>query len=82
MSLTKETKIDQITVTENKTVLYRQVIKILEDGKVISTSYHRSSLVPGSDISNIPLDVANVCNAVWNAQVVTDFQNSLISQTQ
>ena len=81
MSLTKETKIDQITVTENGIILYRQVTHILEDDKVISTSYHRNSLVPGSDLTNVPSDVANVCNVVWTETVITNFENSIINRS-
>ena len=32
MTLTKETVVDQITVTENGTVLYREATRIMEDG--------------------------------------------------
>ena len=74
MSLTKETKVDEITITEKKIVLYRQVTKILEDGKVISTSYHRNSLVPGSSLEDVPSDVANVCNVVWTQDIIDSFR--------
>jgi hypothetical protein len=36
MSLTKTTNIDQITVTENGIVLYREATRIIEDGNCIS----------------------------------------------
>lgn len=78
MSLTKETKVDQITISENGTIFYRELTKILEDDKVISTSYHRKSIVPGTILdSNVPSDVANVCNVVWNESVVANFINSI-----
>ena len=33
MSLTKTTNVDQITVTENGTVLYREATRIMEIGR-------------------------------------------------
>ena len=47
MALTKETVVDQITVTENGIVLYREATRILEDGNELSKTYHRTSLTPG-----------------------------------
>jgi hypothetical protein len=49
MSLTKTTIVDQITVTENGIVLYREATRIMEDGNQISQTYHRTSLTPGQD---------------------------------
>ena len=49
MALTKTTNIDQITVTENGTVLYREVTRILEDGVELSKTYHITSLSPESE---------------------------------
>ncbi len=82
MSLTKQTKVDQITISENGIVSYRELTEILEDGDVISKSYHRKSLVPGTQLdSNTPSDVANVCNVVWTDIVITNFQNSIIDRS-
>ncbi len=44
MAITKETAVDQITVTENGIVLYREATRIIEDGKVLTQTYHRTSL--------------------------------------
>jgi DNA-binding transcriptional LysR family regulator len=74
MSLTKVKVIDQITVTETGAVLYREATRILEDGVELSKTYHRSSLVPGQDLSGIPDNVAAVCRAVWTAEVVAAYQ--------
>ena len=46
MSLIKITNIDQITVTETGTVLYREATRIMEDGKELSKTYNRSTLIP------------------------------------
>jgi hypothetical protein len=47
MAITKTTVVDQITVTENGIILYREATKIIEDGVELTKTYHRSSLTPG-----------------------------------
>jgi hypothetical protein len=74
MALTKEKVIDQITVTENGAILYREATRIIEDGVQISQTYHRSSLTPASDLSGIPANVVAICNAVWTPEVIAAYQ--------
>ena len=74
MSLTKTTSIDQITVTENGIVLYREATRIMEDGKQLSQTYHRSSLTPGQDLTGVPANVVAICNTAWTAEVVAAYQ--------
>lgn len=78
MALSKEVKIDQITVTENGTVLYREVTRVLEDGNLLSQTYHRSSLAPASDLTGIHDNVVAICNVAWTPEVVAAYQASLI----
>jgi hypothetical protein len=77
MALLKETAIDQITVIENGTVLFREVTRILEDGNLLSQTYHRSSLAPASDLTGIPSNVAAICNVTWTPEVIAAYQASL-----
>jgi len=74
MSLTKTTTVDQITVTENGIVLYREVTRIMEDGNQLSQTYHRSSLYPAQDLTGVPTNVVAICNAAWTAEVVSSYQ--------
>ena len=74
MSLTKTTTVDQITVTENGTVLYRESTRIMEDGNQISQAYHRTSLTPAQDLTGQPANVVAICNAAWTAEVVAAYQ--------
>jgi DNA-binding transcriptional LysR family regulator len=76
MNLTKSVVVDQITVTENGIVLYREATRILEDGAELSKTYHRSSLTPGQDISAVPANVQAICNAAWTPEVVAAYQNA------
>ena len=74
MSLTKSTVIDQITVTENGTILYREATRIMEDGVQLSQTYHRSSLTPGQDLTGVPANVVAHCNTAWTADVVAAYE--------
>jgi hypothetical protein len=74
MSLTKTTAIDQITVTENGIVLYREATKIFENDVEISKQYHRTSLTPGQDLTGIPANVVAHCNLAWTAEVIAAYQ--------
>ena len=77
MSLTKSTTVDQITVTENGIVLYREVTRILEDGVEISKTYHRTSLVPASDLTGVPDNVVAIANVAWTPEVIAAYQAQL-----
>ncbi len=74
MSLTKTTTVDQITVTENGIVLYREATRIMEDGNQISQTYHRTSLTPGQDLTGQPANVVAICNAAWTTEVVAAYE--------
>ena len=82
MSLTKTTIIDQITVTENGIVLYREVTRIMEDGNQISQTYHRSSLTPAQDLTGVPANVVAICNAAWTEEVIAAYQAQQQSMQQ
>jgi DNA-binding transcriptional LysR family regulator len=66
--------IDQITVTENGIVLYREATRILKDGDEIAKTYHRTSLTPAQDLTGIPDNVVAICNVAWTAEVIAAYQ--------
>jgi len=74
MSLTKTTTVDQITVTENGTVLYREATRIMEDGNELSKTYHRSSLTPAQDLTGFPANVVAICNVAWTPEVIAAYK--------
>ena len=80
MSLTKTTTVDQITVTENGIVLYREATRIMEDGNQISQTYHRSSLQPGQDLTGVPASVAAICNVAWTTEIIAAYQAQVAAQ--
>ena len=76
MSLTKTTTVDQITVSENGSVFYREVICIIEDGNQISQTFNRSGLTPAQDLTGVPANVVAICNTVWTQEVIAAYQAS------
>ena len=77
MSLTKTTAIDQITVQENGIIMYREATRIMEDGKQLSQTYHRSSLTPGQDLTGVPANVVAHCSTAWTQEVIDAYKASL-----
>ena len=75
MAITKETVIDQITVTETGVVLYREATRIVEDGLELTKTYHRSSLMPAQDLTGVPEKVVAICNTVWTPVVISNYQS-------
>ena len=74
MAITKQTNIDQITVTENGIILYREATKIVEDGVELTKTYHRTSLTPGQDVTGQPSNVVAICNVAWTPEVIAAYQ--------
>jgi hypothetical protein len=74
MSLSKTVTVDQITVTENGIVLYREATRIMEDGNQISQTYHRTSLAPEADLTGVPANVVAICNVAWTPEVIVAYK--------
>jgi hypothetical protein len=74
MALSKETLVDQITVTEFGTVLVREVTRIMEDGAELSKQYHRLSFAPASDVSAQPANVQSICAAAWTPKIIAAYE--------
>ena len=82
MSLTKTTTIDQITVTENGIILYREATRIMEDGNELSKTYHRSSLTPAQDLTGVPANVVAICNVAWTPEIISAYQAQVTAQAE
>ena len=74
MALSKEVIIDQITITENGIVLYREATRIMEDGTELSKTYHRSSLAPEADLTGVPSNVVAICNVAWTPEIIAAYK--------
>lgn len=79
MSITKQTVVDNITVVENGIVQVRQAVRILEDGVVISQTFHRKTVAPGEDYSAEDQRVKAICAAVHTPEVVEAYKQQVQS---
>lgn len=75
MSLHKTAVVDNITVDDIGCVSIRTRTTVYEDDTVISTSYHRASFDPGSDVSAYPQRVRDICAAAWTPETIAAFKN-------
>jgi DNA-binding transcriptional LysR family regulator len=80
MAITKSTAVDQVTVTENGTVLYREATRVIEDGNEIAKTFHRTSLTPGQDLAGQPANVVAICNVAWTPEVISAYQTQMAAQ--
>ena len=81
MALEKTTTIDKIEVVGNyKHIQVRERTDIVEDGKVISTSYHRWVISPNQDHSNEHADVQAMCKQFHTQEVIDAYATFLAEQ--
>ena len=91
MALTKTVADDKIEIVSSyKHLQIRTATTIKEDGKVLSTSFHRKSIQCGkldasdnfvdTDISGESTEVKNIANAVWTQAVKDAFKTELIAR--
>ena len=80
MSIQETKVIDQITVTENGTVLYREATRILKDGEQIAQTFHRTSLTPGQDLTGHPANVVTIAEAAWTPECIAAYQAAMAEQ--
>ena len=69
--LEKVTVIDRIEVVESGVVQVRTATRIMEDGKQISSTFHRHVVVPGDDYSAEDARVKAICAATHTVAVVS-----------
>ena len=83
MALTKEIITDKIEVMEMGQVQVRTATRVMEDGAVLSSSFHRHVVEPSvktgdtwadTDISGEDARVQAVANATWTSDVKTAYQ--------
>ena len=89
MAITKTNENDKIEVVNKWNVQVRNATVIKEDGVELTRSFNRKVLTPGTldasdnlvdtDISGEAADVQAICNAVWTAQVKTDYTAFLVA---
>ena len=70
----KEIKvIDRIEVLERGEVLVREATRVFKGADLISTNYHRSTILPGQNFSSQPSNVQAICAVAHTSKVVADY---------
>jgi len=83
MALTKTQKVDKIEIVgDYKHVQVRTATRVLEDGVVLSQSFHRHVVAPDADISGEDAQVQAVCNAVHTEEIKAAYQAHLAAQQE
>jgi archaellum component FlaF (FlaF/FlaG flagellin family) len=77
MALEKVVAADLIEVVENGSVQVRTKTAILEDGKEISSKFHRHVVAPGDDYSAEEDRVKAICAATHTQSVVDAYKATL-----
>jgi len=80
MALTKETVVDKIEVLEMGQVQVRTATRVLEDGAVLSSSFHRHVLAPGQDLTDQDPKVVAIASAVHTPEVVAAYKAQVAAQ--
>jgi len=80
MSLQKSQSVDQIEVTKNGAVQVRTALNIIENGIVISSSYHRHVVSPGDDYSKEDDRVQTICAVAHTADVIAAYKAAIAAQ--
>ena len=80
MALEKRTVTDKIEIVgQFNYIQVREAIQVLEDGNVISQSYHRYVVTPGQTSDDAK--VAAVIAAVHTFEVISAYEAHITSQT-
>ena len=74
MAREKVSIVDRVEVTESGHVQVRVATRIIEDGKILSQSFHRHVIEPGQDYSNESQRVQAICQATHTPEVVAAYQ--------
>lgn len=77
MALEKKVFVDRIEIVENGCVQVRTKTAIMEDGKPISSTFHRHVVAPGDDYSGEDARVKAICEVTHTPEVVAAYQASL-----
>ncbi len=79
MALEKKIVVDLAEVVENGCVQVRTKTAILEDGKEISSKFHRHVVAPGDDYSAEDAKVQAICAAIHTPEVVAAYEAAQVA---
>jgi archaellum component FlaF (FlaF/FlaG flagellin family) len=82
MALVKNLIVDLIEILENGSVQVRTKTAIMEDGKQISSTFHRHVVVPGDTYAGEDTRVQAICAATHTAEIIAAYQASSVAQPE
>ena len=74
MALEKVISVDLIEVVENGCIQVRTKTAILEDGKAISSQFHRHLVVPGAEVSAEDAKVQAIAASIHTPAVIAAYE--------
>jgi len=74
MTIEKIQSVDLIEIIESGCVQVRTATRIVEDGQIISQSFHRHVVAPGVDYSGEDARVQAICAATHTPTVVSAYR--------
>ena len=77
MALEKKVVVDLAEVVENGSVQVRTKTAIIEDGKEISSKFHRHVVAPGDDYSAEDAKVQAICAAIHTPEVIATYEAAI-----
>ncbi len=80
MALEKQVVVDMIEVVENGAVQVRTATRIIDDGNIISQSFHRHVVAPGDDYSSQDARVQAICAATHTPEVIEAYKAATAAQ--
>jgi len=80
MALEKVISVDLIEVIENGSIQVRTKTAILENGKAISSKFHRHVVAPGADYSAEDAKVQAIAASIHTPAVIAAYQEKLAEQ--
>jgi hypothetical protein len=81
MTIEKITVVDSIEALENGCIQVRAANRIVENGTVLSQSFHRHVVAPGDDYSKEDIRVQGVCAALHTVQVIEAYKASQVKES-
>ena len=79
MALIEKQIVDLVELVQSNHIQVRTANIIEKDGTEIARTLHRHTLSPGDSIVNEDPKVQAIANAVWTAEVIAEYQASLVN---
>jgi hypothetical protein len=70
MALEKQVILGVVSILPDMRIELREDSIILEDGKELSKSYHRSVAIPGDDVSTKPQLIKDLAALLWTPEII------------